>query len=33
MLLVKKDGAWKVKSMVEGGWGDMKPPEGAAAQQ
>ena len=34
MLLVRKDGAWKVKSMVEGGWGDMGPgPEGGAAQQ
>jgi uncharacterized protein (TIGR02246 family) len=33
MLLVRKDGAWKVKSMVEGGWGDMKPPEGATAQE
>jgi len=22
MLLVRKDGVWKVRSMVEGGWGD-----------
>lgn len=36
MLLVKKDGEWKIKAMVEGGWGDMPMPgqaggvEGAA---
>jgi hypothetical protein len=33
MLLVRKDGAWKVKSMVEGGWGDMKMPEGSTAKE
>lgn len=26
MLLVRKGGEWKVKSMVEGGWGDMPMP-------
>jgi uncharacterized protein (TIGR02246 family) len=30
-MLVMKDGKWKVKAMVEAGWGDMKPPAAAAA--
>lgn len=29
MLLVKRDGQWKAKSMVEAGWGGMSPPQGA----
>lgn len=28
-LLVKRDGQWKWKVMVEAGWGGMKPPQGA----
>jgi hypothetical protein len=31
MLLVRTDGKWKVKSMVEGGWGDMMKEQPAAA--
>jgi uncharacterized protein (TIGR02246 family) len=32
MLLVRKDGQWRVKAMAEGGWGDMmKASEGTAA--
>jgi hypothetical protein len=27
MLLVRKAGEWKIKAMVEGGWGDMAMPE------
>jgi hypothetical protein len=30
-LLTLKDGKWKFKEMAEAGWGDMKPPETAAA--
>ena len=30
-LLVRRDGEWRIKAMAEGGWGDMKPPEGSAA--
>jgi uncharacterized protein (TIGR02246 family) len=33
MLLVRKDGQWRVKSMVEGGWGDTMKPEPEAASQ
>ncbi|MFL5344692.1 MAG: nuclear transport factor 2 family protein [Hyalangium sp.] len=29
-LLVKRDGQWKWKSMVEAGWGGMAPPQGAS---
>ncbi|HTE20682.1 MAG TPA: nuclear transport factor 2 family protein [Armatimonadota bacterium] len=29
MLLVKRDGQWKMKTMVEAGWGGMGPPQGA----
>lgn len=29
MLLVKRDGQWKAKTMVEAGWGGMSPPQGA----
>ena len=32
-LLVRKDGRWYVKSMVEGGWGDMMKEKPAAASQ
>ncbi len=31
-LLVKSDGAWKAKSMVEAGWGGMSPPPTEATQ-
>ena len=34
-ILVRKDGQWLVKAMMEGGWGDMMagpPPEAAAAE-
>jgi uncharacterized protein (TIGR02246 family) len=33
MLLVRRDGEWKVKAMAEGGWGDMmaESPQGAAS--
>ena len=30
MLLVKRDGQWKSKTMVEAGWGGMSPPQGAS---
>jgi hypothetical protein len=30
-VLVKRDGRWKWKVMVEAGWGDMAPPPAAAA--
>jgi hypothetical protein len=29
-LVIRKDGEWKVKAMVEGGWGDMPMPEAGA---
>lgn len=29
MLMVKRDGQWKAKTMVEAGWGGMPPPQGA----
>jgi uncharacterized protein (TIGR02246 family) len=33
MLLVRKDGEWRVKAMAEGGWGDMmaQAPQGSAS--
>jgi hypothetical protein len=31
MLLVKRDGQWKAKTMVEAGWGGMSPPQGAGS--
>jgi Domain of unknown function (DUF4440) len=31
MILIRKDGQWRVKSMVEGGWGDMMKEKPAAA--
>ena len=33
MLLARKDGQWRVKSMVEGGWGDMMKEKPASASQ
>jgi hypothetical protein len=33
VLLVRKGGAWKVKAMMEGGWGDMSMPEAPPAGQ
>jgi len=41
MLLVRKDGKWRVKAMVESGWGDMmaagapegEPPQGTAGSK
>jgi hypothetical protein len=27
-LLVRKGGQWKIKAMIEGGWGDMPMPAG-----
>jgi hypothetical protein len=32
-LLIRKGGEWKVKAMVEGGWGDMPMPEMPAAAE
>ena len=31
MTLVRKDGEWRAKTMVQGGWGDMPTAQGAAA--
>jgi uncharacterized protein (TIGR02246 family) len=33
MTLVRKDGKWRVKTMAEGGWGDMQPPATASEGQ
>lgn len=31
MFLIRRDGAWRVKAMAEGGWGDMMAGSGGAA--
>jgi uncharacterized protein (TIGR02246 family) len=31
-ILIRKDGKWLVKAMMEGGWGDMAAPPGETAQ-
>ncbi len=32
LVLVRKGGEWKVKSMIEGGWGDMPMPGTPASE-
>jgi hypothetical protein len=31
MIMIRKDGQWMTKAMVEGGWGNMPMPQGATA--